>query len=133
MWTVLTTIQLPVLVLTVIVVPQQRMKDFHHNQKGKKLCESAVVDPSYVDICRFEEEFLALTEVNLAMTMGMAVGKLATVVDKLPNVVHVVVARPTMPDMVLVAVVVVAALMVMFRYVFLQGQQILLNCGYRKM
>ena len=28
------------------------------------------------------------------MTMGVAVGKLATVVDKLPNVVHVVVARP---------------------------------------
>ena len=36
-WTVLITIQLPVLVLTVIVVPQQMMKDFHHNQKGKKL------------------------------------------------------------------------------------------------
>ena len=44
-WTVLITIQLPVLVLTVIVVPQQMMKDFHHNQKGKKLWERAVVDP----------------------------------------------------------------------------------------
>ena len=36
MWAVLITIQLPVLVLTVIVVPRQMMKDFQHNQKGKK-------------------------------------------------------------------------------------------------
>ena len=45
MWTVLITIHLTVLVVTVIVVPRQMMKDFHHNQKGKKLCERAVVDP----------------------------------------------------------------------------------------
>ena len=44
----------------------------------------------------------------------MAVGKLATVVDKLPNVVHVVVTRVAMPDIVLVAVVVVAALVVTY-------------------
>ena len=86
-----------------------------------------------MDICRFEEEFLALIMVNLVMTMGMAVGKMATVVDKLPNVVHVVVTRVAMPDIVLVPVVVVAALVVMVRYVVLQGQQILLNSGYGKM
>ena len=45
MWKVLITIHLTVLVVTVIVVPRQMMKDFHHNQKGKKLCERAVVDP----------------------------------------------------------------------------------------
>ena len=76
---------------------------------------------------------MALIMVNLVMAMGMAVGKLATVVDKLPNVVHVVVTRVAMPDIVLVAVVVVAALVVMVRYVILQGQQILLNSGYGKM
>ena len=76
---------------------------------------------------------MALIMVNLVMAMGMAVGKLATVVDKLPNVVHVVVTRVAMPDIVLVAVVVVAALMVMVRYVILQGQQILLNSRYGKM
>ena len=76
---------------------------------------------------------MALIMVNLVMTMGMAVGKMATVVDKLPNVVHVVVTRVAMPDIVLVPVVVVAALVVMVRYVVLQGQQILLNSGYGKM
>ena len=55
--------------------------------------------------------------------MDVAVGKLATVV----------VARPTVPDTVLVAVVVVAVLEIMVRYVFLQGQQIRLNCGYGEM
>ena len=45
MWTVLITIQLPVLVITVIVVLQQMMKDFAHNQRGKKFCKRAVVDP----------------------------------------------------------------------------------------
>ena len=77
---------------------------------------------------------MALIEVNLVMTIGVAVGKLATLVDKLLNVVHMVVARPTVPDTVLVmALVVVAALMLMVRYVFLQGQQILLNNWYGKM
>ena len=64
------------------------------------------------------------------MTMGVAVGEL---MDKLPNIVHVVVARPAVLDTVLVAVKVVAALVVMVSYVFLQGQQILLNSGYEKM
>ena len=73
---------------------------------------------------------MALIEVNLVMTIGVAVGKLATMVGKLPNVVHMVVSRPTVPDTVLV---VVAALMLMVRYVFLQGQQILLNNWYGKM
>ena len=45
MWTVLITIQLPVLVITVTVVLQQMMKDFPHNQRGKKLCKRVVVDP----------------------------------------------------------------------------------------
>ena len=45
MWTVLITIQLPVLVITVIVVLQQMMKDFPHNQRGKKLCKRVVVEP----------------------------------------------------------------------------------------
>ena len=76
---------------------------------------------------------MALIEVNMVITMGVAVGKLATVVDKLPNMVHVVVARPAMADTLLVAVVVVAVLVVMVRYVLLQGQQILANSGYGKM
>ena len=58
------------------------------------------------------------------MTIGMTVGKLATMVDKFTKVVLTVVARPTMPNTALVAVV---------RCVFLQGQQILLNSGYGKM
>ena len=48
MWAVFRTIQLPVLVLTVIVVPRQMMKDFHHKQKSKKLWECAVVHPDLV-------------------------------------------------------------------------------------
>ena len=86
-----------------------------------------------MDVRGFEDKFLDLIEVNLVMTMGVAVGKLATVVDKLPNVVHVVVARPAVPDTVLVMMVVVAVLVVMVRYVFLQCQQILLNSGCGKM
>ena len=52
---------------------------------------------------------MVLIDVNLVMIMGVEMDNLLTVVDKLPNVMHMVFARLAVPDTVLVAVVLVAA------------------------